>query len=74
MGREARGYWKAGLSEEYWDSGLTIQEYSELKELPYESTRRWIRVLEKVSVHHSPQHAKRAASAFANGSKTFCLV
>ena len=29
---------------EYWDSGLTIQEYSELKELPYESTRRWIRV------------------------------
>ena len=30
-----------------WDSGLTIQEYSELKELPYESTRRWIRVLEK---------------------------
>ena len=29
------------------DSGLTIQEYSELKELPYESTRRWIRVLEK---------------------------
>ena len=28
-------------------SGLTIQEYSELKELPYESTRRWIRVLEK---------------------------
>ncbi len=30
-----------------WDSGLTIQEYSELKELPYESTRRWIRVLQK---------------------------
>ena len=47
MGREERGYWKAGLSEEYWDSGLTIQEYSELKELPYESTRRWIRVLQK---------------------------
>ena len=47
MGREGRGYWKAGLSEEYWDSGLTIQEYSELKELPYESTRRWIRVLQK---------------------------
>ncbi len=32
---------------EYWDSGLTIQEYSELKELSYESTRRWIRVLQK---------------------------
>ena len=45
MGREGRDYWEAQLSE-YWDSGLTIQEYSELKELPYES-RRWIRVLEK---------------------------
>ena len=44
MGREGRDYWEAQLSE-YWDSGLTIQEYSELKELPYESTRRWIRVL-----------------------------
>ena len=37
MGREGRDYWEAQLSE-YWDSGLTIQEYSELKELPYEST------------------------------------
>ncbi len=46
MGREGRDYWEAQLSE-YWDSGLTIQEYNELKELPYESTRRWIRVLEK---------------------------
>ena len=46
MGREGRDYWETQLSE-YWDSGLTIQEYSELKELPYESTRRWIRVLEK---------------------------
>ena len=46
MGREGRDYWEAQLSE-YWDSGLTIQEYSELKELPYESTRRWIRALEK---------------------------
>ena len=46
MGREGRDYWEEQLSE-YWDSGLTIQEYSELKELPYESTRRWIRVLEK---------------------------
>ena len=43
---EGRDYWEAQLSE-YWDSGLTIQEYSELKELPYESTRRWIRVLQK---------------------------
>ena len=46
MGREGRDYWEAQLSE-YWDSGLTIQEYSEFKELPYESTRRWIRVLQK---------------------------
>ena len=49
MGREGRDYWEAQLSE-YWDSGLTIQEYSELKELPYESTRRWIRFLTKVHV------------------------
>lgn len=46
MRREGRDYWEAQLSE-YWDSGLTIQEYSELKELPYESTHRWIRVLQK---------------------------
>ena len=46
MGREGRDYWDAQLSE-YWDSGFTIQEYSELKVLPYESTRRWIRVLQK---------------------------
>ena len=46
MGREGRDYWEAQLSE-YWESGLTIQEYIELKELPYESVRRWIRVLQK---------------------------
>ena len=46
MGREGRDYWEAQLSE-HWDSGLTIQEYSEQKELLYESTRRWIRVLQK---------------------------
>lgn len=46
MGREGRDYWVEQLSE-YWDSGLTIQEYSDLKELPYESVRRWIRVLQK---------------------------
>ncbi len=32
MGREGRDYWEVQLSE-YWASGLTIQEYSELKEL-----------------------------------------
>ena len=31
MGREGRDYWEAQLSE-YWDSGLTIQEYSELNQ------------------------------------------
>ena len=46
MGRKGRDYWVEQLSE-YWESGLTIQEYSELKELPYESVRRWIRVLQK---------------------------
>ena len=46
MGREGRDYWELQLAE-YWESGLTIQEYSELKELPYESARRWIRVLQK---------------------------
>ena len=35
MGREGRDYWVEQLAE-YWESGLTIQEYSELKELPYE--------------------------------------
>ena len=47
MGCEGRDYWEAQLSE-YWESDLTIQEYSELKELPYESSHRWIRVLQKI--------------------------
>ena len=36
MGREGRDYWEEQLSE-YWDSGLTIQEYSELKFWEYHS-------------------------------------
>ena len=47
---ERRTAWDAKdeiIGRRNWDSGLTIQEYSELKELPYESTRRWIRVLQK---------------------------
>lgn len=44
--RRSREYWAQELSE-YWDSGLTVQEYSELKELPYESVRRWIRRLKQ---------------------------
>lgn len=35
MARETRQYWDEQLAE-YWDSGFTIQEYSELKELSYE--------------------------------------
>ncbi len=47
MARETtRQYWEEQLSE-YWDSGFTIPEYSELKELPYESVRRWIRLLKQ---------------------------
>ena len=49
MGREGRDYWVEQLSE-YWESGLTIQEYSELKELPYESVRRWIRVCGRLGI------------------------
>ena len=48
MRRGGRDYWVEQLSE-YWDSGLTIQEYGELKELPYESLRRWIRLLKTES-------------------------
>ena len=44
--RRSREYWEQELSE-YWDSGLTIQEYSDQKELPYEITHRWIRVSQK---------------------------
>ncbi len=44
--RRSREYWEQELSE-YWDSGLTVQEYSELKELPYASVRRWIRRLKQ---------------------------
>ena len=39
--RRSRDYWREQLSE-YWDSGLTIQEYCELKDLLYESVRCWI--------------------------------
>ena len=43
---ETKQYWMDQLSE-YWDSGFTIQEYCELKELSYESARRWISRLKK---------------------------
>lgn len=38
MARESRLYWAAQLSE-YGESGLTVQEYRELKDLPYETIR-----------------------------------
>ena len=43
---ETKQYWMDQLSE-YWNSGFTIQEYCELKELSYESARRWIALLKK---------------------------
>lgn len=47
MAREdARQYWEEQLSE-YWNSGFSIPEYCELKELSYESARRWVRIFEK---------------------------
>ncbi|WP_420883219.1 hypothetical protein [Victivallis vadensis] len=39
---------------EYWDGGLTIQEYCELKDLPYENVRRWIGILKKEREGKSP--------------------
>lgn len=71
--RRSREYWEQELSE-YWDSGLTVQEYSELKELPYESVRRWIRRLKQerpgvakvdfVEVKAPSVSAQRAPSGF----------
>ena len=51
--RRSRDYWREQLSE-YWDGGLTIQEYCELKDLPYESVRRWIGILKKEREGKSP--------------------
>ena len=51
--RRSRDYWREQLSE-YWDGGLTIQEYCELKDLPYENVRRWIGILKKEREGKSP--------------------
>ncbi len=40
---ETKQYWIDQLSE-YWDSGLTIQEYCELKEVSYETFTRSARI------------------------------
>ena len=55
-GRETRQYWINQLTE-YWESGFTIQEYCELKDLPYESTRRWISQLKKEREHGENKEA-----------------
>ena len=74
MGREGRDYWETQLSE-YWDSGLTIQEYSELKELPYESTRRWIRVLQKARQDDVDTFLSTGAISLAQHDKSLnCLI
>ena len=64
--RRSREYWEKELSE-YWDSGLTVQEYCELKELPYESVRRWIRRLKR-SVQKSQKLALWKASSKSHRS------
>ena len=51
--RRSRDYWREQLSE-YCDGGLTIQEYYELKDLPYENVRRWIGILKKERAGKSP--------------------
>ena len=51
---ETKQYWIDQLSE-YWDSGLTIQEYCELKEVSYESARRWIALLKKEREGKGPE-------------------
>lgn len=53
MKRERQEYWQRQLAE-YWDSGLTVREYSELKDLSFESVRRWIRLLR---AHPRPESA-----------------
>ena len=51
---ETKQYWIDQLSE-YWDSGLTIPEYCELKEVSYESARRWIALLKKEREGKGPE-------------------
>ena len=46
--RRDRDYWQEQLSE-YWDCSLTIQEYCEPKDLPYEIANRDLqKILERV--------------------------
>ena len=60
MERERRGrdYWREQLSE-YWDGGLMIQEYCELKDLSYESVCHWIGLLKKEREGQSAARVRR---------------
>lgn len=62
---ETKQYWIDQLSE-YWDSGLTIQEYCELKEVSYESARRWIALLKK---EREGQAAEKHVVLFAEAER-----
>ena len=44
MQRHSREYWKEQLRE-YWGSGFTVSEYSELIGQPRLTVKRWIRKL-----------------------------
>ena len=52
MQRHSREYWKEQLRE-YWGSGFTVSEYSELIGQPHLTVKRWIRDLR--SEHESSE-------------------
>ena len=52
MQRHSREYWKEQLRE-YWGSGFTVSEYSELIGQPHMTVMRWIRKLR--SEHESSE-------------------
>jgi len=52
MQRHSRGFWEEQLRE-YWDSGFTVSEYSELIGQPHLTVMRWIRKLR--SEHESSE-------------------
>ena len=62
---ETKQYWMDQLSE-YWDSGFTIPEYCELKELSYESAQRWISQLKKERRRRSANSGQEKMSRFPN--------
>jgi len=62
---ETKQYLMDQLSE-YWDSGFTIPEYCELKELSYESARRWISQLKKERRRRSANSGQEKMFRFPN--------